>query len=83
MANLMGFRKVSKLPAPKGRSIYDPLLDEVRHTGGLYCLDTNDDKRAVNLTTQLRAVVKKHGYTNVKVGKQGTIVYVEKRDAMV
>lgn len=78
-SNLMGFKKVSKLPAPKGRSIYDPLLDEVRKTGGLYALDTQDPKRAYSLAATIKSVVKKRGYADVKVGvADRTTVYVEK-----
>ena len=59
--NLMGFKKVSKL-TPKGRSIYDPLLDEVRKTGGLYALDTQDMKRAYSLAATIKSVIKNLGY---------------------
>lgn len=80
MVNMMGFKKVSKLPSPKGRSIYDPLLDEVRKTGGLYALDTQDPKRALSLSTTIKNVVKKRGYTDIKVGvADHTTVYIEKR----
>lgn len=77
--NLMGFKKVSKL-TPKGRSIYDPLLDEVRKTGGLYALDTQDAKRAYSLANTIKSVVKKRGYVDIKVGvADRTTVYIEKR----
>lgn len=78
MANLMGFKRVSKAPSPKGRSIYDPLLDEVRRTGGIYVLDTGDRKRANNLVTTIRAVVRKRGYTNVKVSVVDTNAIVQR-----
>lgn len=78
MANLMGFKKVSKAPSPKGRSIYDPLLNEVRKAGGVYVLDTQDRKRANSLTTTIRHVVKARGYTDVQVRVVGTNVVVEK-----
>ena len=79
MANLMGFKRVSKMPSPKGSSIYDGLLDEVRKTGGYYVLDTQDKRRAVNLATTLRAVIKKRGDDSLKAGLSGTVVYVTKK----
>lgn len=78
MPNLMGFKKVSKLPAPKGRSMYDPLLDQVRKDGGMYSLDTQDRKRALNLSSQLRNLARKRKYTDLKVGMCDTTVYVQK-----
>lgn len=78
MANLMGFKKVSKMPSPKGRSIYDPLLDEVRKNGGIYVLDTGDKKRTVSLVATIRHVIKKRGYTNVKVSMVDTNVIVRR-----
>lgn len=80
MPNLMGFKKVSKLPAPKGRSMYDPLLDQVRKDGGMYALDTQDKKRATSLNSQLRYLVRKRGYDDLKVGMCDTTVYVQKLD---
>lgn len=76
--NLMGFKKVSKLYAPKGRSMYDPLLEQVRKDGGMYALDTQDKKRALNLSSQLRNLARKRGYTDLKVGMCDTTVYVQK-----
>lgn len=76
--NLMGFKKVSKLMAPKGRSVYDPLLAHVRKDGGMYSLDTQDKKRAVSLSSQLRNLVRKRGYDDLKVGMCDTTVYVQK-----
>lgn len=78
MQNLMGFKKVSKLCAPKGRSMYDPLLDQVRKDGGMYALDTQDKKRAASLNSQLRYLVRKRGYDDLKVGICDTTVYVQK-----
>ena len=80
MPNLMGFKKVSKLGAPKGRSMYDPLLEQVRKDGGMYALDTQDKKRAMSLNSQLRFLVRKRGYTDLKVGMRNTTVYVQKLD---
>lgn len=78
MANLMGFKKVSKMPLPKGHSIYDPLLDEVRKTGGVYALDTNDKKRAYSLAATLRQIIRKREYADLRAGVIDTTVYVEK-----
>lgn len=80
MPNLMGFKKVSKLSAPKGRSMYDPLLEQVRKDGGMYALDTQDKKRATSLNSQLRHLVRKRGYDDLKVGMCDTTVYVQKLD---
>lgn len=77
--NLMGFKKVSEIPGIVGRSIYDPLLAEVRKDGGIYSLDTNDRKRAISLNMQLRNLTKKRGYHDLKVGIRGTVVFVTKR----
>lgn len=78
MANLMGFKKISKMPAPKGRSIYDPLIELVNKTGDMYALDTNDKKRAYSLAATIRNVIKKRGYTGVIVGVRDTSVIVYK-----
>lgn len=80
MRNLMGFRKVSKLPAPKGRSVYDPLLEQVREDGGMYSLDTQDKKRAYNLTSTIRQLIRKRGYDDLVAGLVGTTVYVKKKE---
>ena len=77
--NLMGFKKVSEIPRIVGRSVYDPLLAEVRRDGGIYSLDTNDRKRAISLNMQLRNLAKKRGYHDLKVGIRGTVVFVTKR----
>lgn len=79
MANLMGFKRVSRMPSPKGRSIYDPLLDEVLKTGGLYALDVEDGKRAHSLACTIRTVIKKRGYSTIVVCVRGTFVCVQKR----
>ena len=78
MANLMGFKRVSRMPSPKGHSIYDPLLDEVRKTGGIYVLDVEDKKRAYSLSATIRAVARKRGYDNVTVGLVETTVFVRR-----
>lgn len=81
MANLMGFKRVSKMPVPKGRSIYDPLLNEVRKTGGIYALDTQDKKRANSLAATIRMVIRKRGYDDVMVSViDATNVVVKKID---
>ena len=80
--NLMGFKKVKDLPAhkiPKPRSIYDPLLDEVHKTGGIYTLDTHDSKRACSLSATLYALIKRRGYDDLTTGVRDTTVYVMKR----
>jgi hypothetical protein len=77
--NLMGFKKtdcVKKNPIRKNSSIYLPLLREVASNGGIYMLDTKDDKRAISLTTTLRRVIKQFDIKDVIVSKQYTIVYV-------
>lgn len=78
MANLMGFKKVSKMPAPKGRSIYDPLIELVKKTGDMYALDTNDKKRAYSLAATIRNVIKKRGYADVIVSVRDTSVVIYK-----
>ena len=78
MANLMGFKRVSKVPAPKGHSIYDPLLLEVNKTGGIYVLDTQDRKRAYSLATTLRQLIRKREYADLRAGVVDTTVYVKK-----
>lgn len=78
MANLMGFKRVSKMPSPKGRSIYDPLIEEVRKTSGIYVLDVEDKKRAYSLSATIRSVIRKRGYDNLAVGVVETTVYVKK-----
>lgn len=79
--NLMGFKKVSKIPAPKGRSIYDPLLTEVLKTGGIYVLNVEDTKRAYSLAATIKQVIKKNErYGCLYVGVVNhTTVFVEKR----
>lgn len=78
MANLMGFRRTNKMPKHKSHSIYDPLLNEVRRTGGIYVLDVEDKKRAYSLTATIRSLVRKHQYDDVIVGVVDTTVYVKK-----
>ena len=79
--NLMGFKKVSKLPARKGRSIYDPLLTEVCKTGGIYVLNVEDPKRAHSLVCTIKRVIRTNEkYSCLRVGVvERTTVYIEKR----
>jgi hypothetical protein len=78
--NLMGFKKVDGIPTGisrmKGESIYAPLIDEALSTGGTYALDTKDRRRASNLATQLRKIVKTKGIAGLKVVVRYTTVYV-------
>lgn len=78
--NLMGFKKVSQIPEvhtrPHGRNIYEPLLFEVQKNGGIYALDTKDDKRAKSLVGTLRANIKRLELTRVMVVKRETTVYL-------
>ena len=78
MPNLMGFKKISKMPFARGRSIYDPLLSEVIKTGGMYALDTKDKKRAYSLSATLRQIIKKRGYDDLKVSVTDETVVVYK-----
>lgn len=78
MANLMGFKRVSRMPSPKGHSIYDPLIDEVRRTGGIYTCDTEDKKRAISLANTIRIVIRKRGIEDVKVSVVEMTVCVRK-----
>lgn len=78
MANLMGFKRVSRMPSPKGHSIYDPLIDEVRRTGGIYVCETADKKRAISLANTIRIVLRKRGYDDVKVSVVEMTVCVRK-----
>lgn len=80
MANLMGFRRTNKMPKPKSHSIYDPLLNEVRKTSGIYVLDVEDKKRAYSLTATLRSVIRKRKYDDIIVGVVDTTVYVKKEE---
>lgn len=80
MANLMGFKKVNEVPSySQKRSFYDPLLDEVNKTGGVYTLDTHDRKRAYSLVSTIRDLIKRRGYGDLTAGVRGTTVYVMKR----
>lgn len=74
----MGFKKVSKMPVPKGHSIYDPLLLEASKTNGIYVLNTEDKKRAYSLATTLRQLIRKREYADLKAGVVDTTVYVKK-----
>lgn len=78
MANLMGFKRVSRMPSPKGHSIYDPLIDEVRRTGGIYVCETADKKRAISLANTIRIVLRKRGIEDVKISVMDMTVCVRK-----
>jgi len=79
MANLMGFKKVSAMPSLSPcKLLYQPLIDEVRKTGGIYTLDCNDKRRALSLSTTIRHTYQKLRYTDVRAGVRGTVVYVMK-----
>lgn len=73
--NLMGFRKIDKLPKECHRGIYDNVLETVARTADMYALDTNDVKRAKSLVTTLRSRAKKLGLP-VKVILRNTTVCV-------
>lgn len=81
MANLMGFKKTNlkEIPLRCGckRSMYDAVIDAVLKSGDTYSLDTNDQKRAYNLTSQINYVIRKRGIRDkVKASVRGTTVYV-------
>lgn len=73
MANMMGFKKVDKIPEVEHRGIYDNVLETVAKTADIYALDTNDVKRCHSLTMTLRNRAKKLGLP-VKVIMRGTMV---------
>lgn len=56
--NMMGFKKVDKIPERKRRGIYDDVIEEVAKTGDIYVLDTNDVKRAQSLKGTIQYRIK-------------------------
>lgn len=81
--NLMGFKKVEYVkrnPIRRDNSIYLPLLREIEKNGGIYMLDTQDDKRAATLATTIRKVIKRFGIKGITVTKRYTLVYVLKEE---
>lgn len=75
MANMMGFKKIDKLPKQRHRGIYDDMLETVAESADIYALDTHDVKRCQSLTATLRNRIKKLGLP-VKVIVRGTTVCV-------
>lgn len=73
--NMMGFKKIDKLPKQQRRGIYDDVLETVAKTADIYALDTNDVKRCQSLTVTLRNRIKKLGLP-VKVIIRNTTVCV-------
>ncbi len=59
MANMMGFKKIDKLPKQGRHGIYDDVLETVAKTADMYALDTNDVKRCKSLAATLRSRIKK------------------------
>lgn len=76
MANLMGFKKVDKIPSR--RSPYADVIEEVINTGDIYVLDTHDAKRSKSLIGTLRQVIKRCYPGEVKVIERGTMVFLAK-----
>jgi len=58
MANMMGFKKIDRLPERKRRGVYDDVLETVAKTADMYALDTHDIKRCKSLVATLRARIK-------------------------
>lgn len=75
MANMMGFKKIDKLPKQSHRGVYDEVLETVAKTADMYALDTHDVKRCKSLTATLRSRIKKLGLP-VKVIIRDTTVCV-------
>lgn len=75
MANMMGFKKISKLPERKHRGVYDDMLMLVAKTADIYALDTHDIKRCKSLSATLRSRIRKLGLP-VKVINRDTMVCV-------
>lgn len=82
MANMMGFRRIDKLPEQRHRGIYDDVLETVAKTADMYALDTNDVKRTQSLTVTLRNRIKKLGLP-VKVIVRNTTVCVVRTSPLV
>lgn len=59
MANMMGFKKIDKLPKRSRRGVYDEMLETVAKTADMYALDTHDVKRCNSLAAMLRSRIKK------------------------
>ena len=82
--NLMGFRKTNNIPKAvvhaHGRCIYEPLVTEVHENGGVYMLDTKDDRRTKSLVGTLRTTIKRMHIDDVVVVKRETIVYITTKE---
>lgn len=82
MANLMGFKKVDRIPvSPSGRShgLYDDLVRKVQETGDIYGFDTKDQKRTKTMIGTIRVTIKRLKADDVEVIQRGTAIYVRKR----
>lgn len=75
MANMMGFKKIDKIPKQSRRGIYDDVLETVARTADMYALDMHDIKRCHSLYATLSHRIKKLGLP-VKVIIRGTMVCV-------
>ena len=80
--NLMGFKKIDKMPPRPHRGVYDDLLEAVANTADMYALDTKDAKRTVSLRVILRNRAKKLGLP-VKIMQRGTTVIVVRSTPIV
>lgn len=76
MANLMGFRKIDKLPKRKYHGMYDDVLETVARTADIYAIDTNDIKRCKSLIATLRVRIKKLGLPVKVVARDTTVCLV-------
>ena len=76
MANLMGFKKIDKLPKRKYHGMYDDVLETVARTADMYALDTNDIKRSKSLIATLRVRIKKLGLPVKVVARDTTVCLV-------
>lgn len=60
--NLMGFKPIDAIPTSrrprKGKSLYDGVLAEAVEKGGIYTCQIGDGKRANNLATQIRKIIR-------------------------
>ena len=75
MANMMGFKKIDKLPEQSRRGVYDDVLETVAKTADMYALDTHDIKRCNSLYSTIRNRIQKLGLP-VKVIVRGTTVCI-------
>lgn len=82
MANLMGFKKIDKLPPRPHRGVYDDLLETVASSADMYALDVKDAKRATSLRVTLKQRGKKLGLP-IKIMQRGTTVIVVRATPMV